>query len=275
MNKVKLKAPAKINLSLDILGLREDGYHELEMIMQSISLHDLITVEKQSKGIDISCSDKRIPEDENNLAYQAAKIVIDSYNLNGGVRINIDKKIPMAAGLAGGSTDAAAVLKAVDYLYDVNISREKFYNLGRKIGSDVPFCLYGGTAFATGRGDSLQQLPDINKTWLVIVKPPIKISTPDIYKAYDKEKSELDIPTAKLLEQFNKNGNIEWSDSFANVLEVVTENKVKDVKIIKNMLAKYSPALILMSGSGPSVFSIVENEQQNIIIINLKTNISL
>lgn len=260
MDQITLDAPAKINLSLDITGLREDGYHELEMIMQSISLSDIIRVKKIRSGIDIHCSDKRIPENKDNLAYKAAQVVLDKYKIDSGVEINIKKNIPLAAGLAGGSTDAAAVLKAVDSLYRLNISREKFYVMARKIGSDVSFCLYGGTAFASGRGDILKQLPDLKKIWLVLIKPSLEVSTPEIYKSYDKRKIELNIPTARLVDQLKGQANVDWSAGFANVLEKVTEEKIREIKTIKKKLASFDPEFILMSGSGPTVFAIVEDE---------------
>lgn len=268
MNKIKVAAPAKINLFLDITSILNDGYHELEMVMQSISLSDLITVEKTKKDIEINCSNEKVPENENNLAYQAAELIINEYNISGGVKINIEKEIPVAAGLAGGSTDAAAVLKAISYLYNLNLKKGELYDLGSEIGSDVPFCIYGGTAFAYGKGDKLRQLPDISKTWLVLIKPPIGISTPEVYKLYDQMKPDREIPTKKLLKEFEKNKKVNWSAPFANILEMITEKKISDVKKIKDILLEYSPELILMSGSGPSVFAIVKSKKEGKNIIN-------
>ena len=268
MNKIKLAAPAKINLFLDIISILDDGYHELEMVMQSISLSDIITVEKIEKGIKINCSHKKVPEDEKNLAYQAAELMINKYNISKGIKINIKKKIPVAAGLAGGSTDAAAVLKAISYLYNLNLNKEELYNLGRKIGSDVPFCIFGGTAFAYDKGDKLEQLPDILKTWIVLIKPPVEVSTPAVYKSYDKIKPKIEIPTSKLLKEFKKNKKIDWSASFANALEPVTEKMFSDISKIKQILDNYSPRLILMSGSGPSVFAVVKNKENGKNIID-------
>ena len=268
MNKIKLAAPAKINLFLDIISILDDGYHELEMVMQSISLSDIITVEKIEKGIKINCSHKKVPEDEKNLAYQAAELMINKYNISKGIKINIKKKIPVAAGLAGGSTDAAAVLKAISYLYNLNLNKEELYNLGRKIGSDVPFCIFGGTAFAYDKGDKLEQLPDILKTWMVLIKPPVEVSTPAVYKSYDKIKPKIEIPTSKLLKEFKKNKKIDWSASFANALEPVTEKMFSDISKIKQILDNYSPRLILMSGSGPSVFAVVKNKENGKNIID-------
>ncbi|HKL75433.1 MAG TPA: 4-(cytidine 5'-diphospho)-2-C-methyl-D-erythritol kinase [Halanaerobiales bacterium] len=262
MNKIKLAAPAKINLFLNINSILNDGYHELEMVMQSISLHDLLTIEKIEKGIKLSSNNNKIPLDEKNLAYKAADLILNKYNIAKGVKINIKKNIPVAAGLAGGSTDAAAVLKAISYLYNLNLEKKELYNLGSKIGADVPFCIYGGTAFAYDRGDKLKQLPDISKTWLVLVKPPGEISTPAVYNLYDMMNPDIEIPTQKLLNEFRENKKIDWSAPFGNVLEKVTEKKVSDIITIKEILSKFSPELILMSGSGPSVFAIVKNKQK-------------
>lgn len=268
MNKIKLAAPAKINLFLNINSILNDGYHELEMVMQSISLYDLLTVEKTKKGIEINCSNKKVPEGEGNLAYKAAKLMFNNYNISGGVKINIEKNIPISAGLAGGSTDAAAVLKAVSYLYNLNLKKEELYKVGRKIGTDVPFCIFGGTAFAYDKGDKLKNLSDIPKTWLVLIKPPLEVSTAAVYKSYDQIKPQIEIPTSRLLKEFKKNKKVDWSAPFANVLETVTENMVSDIKKIKKNLGKYTPELILMSGSGPSVFAIVRNEEEGKKIVN-------
>ncbi|MFW6028677.1 MAG: 4-(cytidine 5'-diphospho)-2-C-methyl-D-erythritol kinase [Halanaerobiales bacterium] len=262
MNKIKLKAPAKINLSLSINGLREDGFHELEMIMQAVSLYDYITLEKIEKGIEIHCDDKRIPIDYNNLAYQAAELIINKYSINRGIKIIIEKNIPLAAGLAGGSTDAAAVLKGISKLFSLNLAKKKLYNLAKEIGSDVSFCTYGGTALATSRGEKITQLANIEKNYLVLVTPPVEVSTAAIYKAYDKKEINLKIPTEKLVKDINKNKNIDCSLPFANELEKVTEKRIKEVKLIKENLRKFSPELVLMSGSGPSVFAIVKDEKK-------------
>lgn len=268
MQKIKLAAPAKINLFLNITSILDDGYHELEMVMQSISLHDLITIKKIEKGIIISSNNKQIPLDERNLAYKAADLILNKYNISKGVKINIKKNIPVAAGLAGGSTDAAAVLKAISNLYDLNLGKQELYELGSKIGADVPFCIYGGTAFAYDRGDKIKQLPDISKTWLVLVNPPGEISTPEIYNLYDKKKPDIEIPTQKLLKEFKKDKKINWSAPFGNILEPITAKKVSDVLRIKEILNKYSPELILMSGSGPSVFAIVKNKNKGEKIVD-------
>ncbi|MGM0409688.1 MAG: 4-(cytidine 5'-diphospho)-2-C-methyl-D-erythritol kinase, partial [Bacillota bacterium] len=269
MNKIKLKAPAKINLSLSINGLREDGFHELEMIMQAVSLYDYITLEKIEKGIEIHCDDKRIPTDYNNLAYQAAELIINKYDINKGIKINIEKNIPLAAGLAGGSTDAAAVLKGITKLFSLNLAKKELYNLAKEIGSDVSFCIYGGTALATSRGEKITQLANIEKNYLVLVTPPVEVSTAAIYKAYDKKEINLKIPTEKLVKDINKNKNIDCSLPFANELEKVTEKRIKEVNLIKENFRKFSPELVLMSGSGPSVFAIVKNEKKaNTIVKN-------
>lgn len=268
MNKIKIAAPAKINLFLNITSVLNDGYHELEMVMQSISLYDLIKVKKIENGIELDSDNDKIPLDKRNLAYKAADLMIKKYNIAKGVKINIKKNIPIAAGLAGGSTDAAAVLNGISYLYNLNLAKEELYEIGREIGADVPFCIYGGTAFAYDRGDKLKQLPDISKTWLVLVKPPAGISTQTVYNLYDNMNSDIEIPTSKLLKELKKNEKIDWSAPFGNVLEKVTEKEVNDIKKIKNILTEYSPKIILMSGSGPSIFAIVKNRAKGKEIVS-------
>lgn len=272
MDKLLLPAPAKINLSLDILGILDDGYHQLEMIMQSISLHDMISLEKRvdDKGnsdIKLTCSDERLPQGEGNLAFQAAELFIEKTGVSAGVKINIEKNIPLAAGLAGGSTDAAAVLKGLNKLYETELTTKQLRSLGSKIGTDVPFCIEGGAVFATERGDKLRQLPDIEKAHLVLVKPPVEVSTPEIYAKYDQYQPELNIPTIRLVEMINEK-NIDWSAGWANVLEPVTEKIVSDVKTIKKRLARFPTRHVLMSGSGPSVYAVVENKDKAKYIVD-------
>ena len=173
---MRTKAYAKINLSLDIIGKREDGYHLLEMVMQTIDLYDEITIEKQDEGITIGCNKVYVPRDERNLAYKAAKLFIEKYNISQGVNINIKKNIPVSAGLAGGSTDAAAVLKIMNRLFNINAEDEELMKLGEELGADVPYCIKGD-CLCEGIGEKVTELKRFKDKIIVIVKPPFGIST--------------------------------------------------------------------------------------------------
>lgn len=272
MEKIRIPAPAKINLSLDITGLRTDGFHELKMIMQSISLHDVVKIKKIPQGITVNTTHERLADDRDNLAYQAAELMLNTFNLRYGVDIFIEKKIPIAAGLAGGSTDAAAVLKGINELFELNLSNRKLRQLAAEIGSDVPFCLEGGTVLATGRGTEIKQLPDIESQQILIACPVVEISTAEIYDSYDKSKEKNNlpsIPTEKLVSLINSDKKIKWDEGWNNVLEPVTMNKCSQIKEIKNIFINKQVEFCLMSGSGPAVFAIVDEQRK---LENIKRN---
>ncbi len=180
------KAPAKINLTLDVLHKRDDGYHEVEMIMTTIDLADRLSFEKiDSNKVEIASENRFVPNDQRNLAYQAATLLKERFNIKQGIRIHLDKNIPVAAGLAGGSSDAAATLRGVNRLYDLRLTNQELQEIGAEIGSDVPFCVMGGTALAKGRGERLTALPSPPACWVVLAKPNIGVSTKDIYEKVD------------------------------------------------------------------------------------------
>ncbi|MFP4660619.1 MAG: 4-(cytidine 5'-diphospho)-2-C-methyl-D-erythritol kinase [Halanaerobiales bacterium] len=262
MNQIVVPAPAKINLALDILGVRSDGYHEVEMIMQSISLHDNIIIKKKEEGIKLATSNLDLPEDENNIAYKAARLIIDKAELTEGVDIYIEKNIPVAGGLAGGSTDAAAVLNGINMLYNLDLSEDELKKLASKLGSDVPFCIRGGTALAYGRGEMIRQLPDIEKQYLVLVNPGISISTAWAYSEYDKGIQRLKIPGVpvdKLTSKLTTDKKINWAEGWFNVLEEVAESFYPEIIDIKELLNEMGAIFTLMSGSGSTVFAVVNN----------------
>ena len=261
MEKVKIPAYGKINLFLDIKNVREDGFHNLEMVMQSIKLHDNIMISARRKGINISTNSKEIPTDENNLAHKAATVVLERAEINKGVNIHIEKNIPVAAGLAGGSTDAAAVIKGLNKLFALDYSYENLHKLAAGIGSDVPFCLKGGTAFASKRGEQLEYLPSLKKKWVILIKPPKIVSTKEIYQLYDEMKVDKNIPVKKLLAIIKKRKEINIKDGWANVLEPVTKKIVKDVAVIESKLFDYGFDFTMMTGSGPTVFSLIDQDE--------------
>ncbi|MFW5998859.1 MAG: 4-(cytidine 5'-diphospho)-2-C-methyl-D-erythritol kinase [Halanaerobiaceae bacterium] len=270
MKKLQIYAPAKINLSLDIVGLRSDGYHELEMIMQEISLYDIITIEKTNKGIILESNNKNLPTGESNLAYQAVETIFKASDLqNKGIKINIKKNIPIAAGLGGGSSDAAAVLKGINYLYNLDFTQKKLRELGSVIGTDVPFFITGGTVYASGIGQKIYQLPDISPQIILLINPDFKIKTEKIYNEYDKIKPDIDVPTTDLVRIIKSEKDINWNEGWNNILEPITMEKTEAIKQIKDLLkSKYKIKFCLMSGSGPTVFAILDNFKKGQKIID-------
>lgn len=266
MEEIVLPAPAKINLALKVKGLRADGYHELEMIMQTIGLHDRVHLKKIAGGIRVVSSHPGLPEGSGNLAYRAAEFILEQSGIDGGVEIFIEKNIPLAAGLAGGSTDAAAVLKGISKLYQLKISDEVIREMASKLGSDVPFCLKGGTSYAYGRGEQLEQLPDLNKIHIILITPPVEVSTAFIYREYDRLKNGLEIPVSRLVEIIKQGKEINWQEGWANDLEPVTARLFNDIYEIKGILKEMGVKFSLMTGSGPTIFGILDKGEEALFI---------
>jgi 4-diphosphocytidyl-2-C-methyl-D-erythritol kinase len=254
-----IKAYAKINISLDVVGKREDGYHLLRMIMQNIDLYDLINIEKAANGINISSNKPYIPIDERNLGYKAAKLFMEKYNLQGGVDINIRKSIPVAAGLAGGSTDAAAVLKGMRSIYDMDVSDEELMELGLKIGADVPYCIMGGTALCEGIGEKITPLKSFKDHIMIVVKPPFGVSTKEVYQSLDISRIYKHPDTEGLIQAVEENDLKYVCGSMKNILENVTLRKHIILKDIKNEMLRMGALGAMMSGSGPTVFSFFDD----------------
>lgn len=250
-----IKAYAKVNLSLDVVGKREDGYHTLEMIMQTIDLYDLINIKKTDKGINISCNKQYVPTDERNLAYKAADLFMKTYDICEGIDIYIKKYIPVAAGLAGGSTDAAAVLKAMRNMYRPDISDEKIMKLGLNIGADVPYCVVGGTALCEGIGEKVTKLNSFKNHILVVVKPAFGVSTKEVYKNLDINKIKRHPDTNLLISSIEANNLNMLARNMKNVLENVTLYKHVVLKDIKKEMINMGAQGALMSGSGPTIFA--------------------
>jgi 4-diphosphocytidyl-2-C-methyl-D-erythritol kinase len=260
--KVLEKAPAKINLSLNVLGKRSDGYHEVKMVMTSIDLADRVECgDLLENRILVRTTAPYVPEDERNFAYQAAQCIKETYRINRGVEIMIKKNIPVAAGLAGGSTDAAATIRALDKLWGIGMSYGEMLEIAAKIGSDVAFCIKGGTALATGRGEKITPLPSLPPCWVVLVKPTVSISTAQIYKDLDSQ--PIVHPDVEAMMRA-----IEQEDFQAicrllgNSLESVTMKKVADIAKIKEQMRGIGAEGILMSGSGPTVFALTQHESR-------------
>lgn len=257
---MKVKAYAKINISLDIVGKREsDGYHLLRMIMQNIDLYDEIEIVKQSKGITIKSNKEYLPTDDKNLAYKAAQLFKDEFGIDEGVYITIKKNIPVAAGLAGGSTDGAAVLKVMNKIFEVNASEAKLMELGVKLGADFPYCIKGGTALCEGIGEDITELKPFRDKIVLIVKPPFGVSTKQVYKEFDITKVVNHPKTEELIKAM-ENDDLEFiGENMKNLLENVTLKKHKILVSIKEEMKSMGAVGAMMSGSGPTIFAIFDD----------------
>ncbi|WP_139905711.1 4-(cytidine 5'-diphospho)-2-C-methyl-D-erythritol kinase [Clostridium thermarum] len=254
-----IKAYAKINISLDVIGKREDGYHLLEMIMQNVELYDEITLEKKTKDIEISCNKPYIPTDERNLAYKAAKLFMDTYDINSGVYINIYKNIPAAAGLAGGSSNAAAVLKGMRDLFEVAATDEELMSLGLKIGADVPYCIVGGTALCKGIGEIVEPLKPFKNHIVVLVKPSFGVSTKEVYMALNINKINVHPQTREIIASMEDDDLNKTANLMRNVLENVTLRKHYILREIKREMVRFGALNSMMSGSGPTIFGFFDD----------------
>ncbi|RJS55254.1 4-(cytidine 5'-diphospho)-2-C-methyl-D-erythritol kinase [Bacillus cabrialesii] len=256
------KAPAKINLSLDVTRKRPDGYHEVEMIMTTIDLADRIELmELAEDEVRVSSHNRFVPDDQRNLAYQAAKLIKDRYNVKKGVSIMITKAIPVAAGLAGGSSDAAATLRGLNRLWNLNLSAETLAELGAEIGSDVSFCVYGGTALATGRGEKIKHIGTPPHCWVILAKPTIGVSTAEVYRQLKLD--DVEHPDVHgMIEAIEEKSFQKMCSRLGNVLESVTLDMHPEVAMIKNQMKRFGADAVLMSGSGPTVFGLVQYESK-------------
>lgn len=263
MRELKLKAKAKINLGLDVVRKREDGYHEVRMIMQMINLYDKITLRKKTEpGITVTTNLAYLPVNEDNLVYRAAKLLMDEFQVDGGLEIELQKYIPVAAGMAGGSTDAAAVMVGVNRIFQLGLNKKQLMERGVKIGADVPFCIMRGTALAEGIGEELTPLPAMPHCSLVIAKPKIHVSTKFVYGNL-KVKELTEHPDIDGQVQALRENNLEQLVArMGNVLETVTIPAYPVIDEIKHTMMKYGAMGAMMSGSGPTVFGIFEKEDK-------------
>ncbi|WP_114679264.1 4-(cytidine 5'-diphospho)-2-C-methyl-D-erythritol kinase [Desulfotruncus alcoholivorax] len=250
-----VKAYAKINLALNITGVRTDGYHELETVMQTLALHDVLEL-SPANCIEITVDGADLPSGPENLAYRAADLLRCETGCREGVRIRLIKRIPIAAGLAGGSSDAAAVLRGLNQVWRLGLTREELLKLAASIGSDVPFCLSGGTALARGRGELIESLPDLPPFGVLLAKPPFGVNTADVYRRYDQA---VDLPEPcclEMVEAIRRGETGQIASLLANDLEAVTIAMHPLIGDIKNNMLAAGAQGVLMSGSGPTVFGI-------------------
>lgn len=275
MNQITIKSPAKVNLYLEVKDLREDGYHNIETIFQKINLCDEITLSEISSGIRLVCNNRDVPTDHNNLAYRAVVLLKGMVRRLPGLEIRIKKKIPVAGGLGGGSSNAASVLLGVKSLCQINVSQDKLMELGKKLGADVPFFISGfNTALGTGRGDEIVPLVNNLKLWLVLVNPGVKISTKDIYGSLSLKigltKDKRDV---KILSRALQAGDLNIAcKALYNRLEDVVTKRYDMVSQVKDRLNNFGARGVLMSGSGPTVYGITATREEAMRLRNKITS---
>ena len=262
MDRILLKALAKINLGLDVVRRREDGYHEVRMIMQTIHLFDQLSIEKSREpGIHISTNLSFLPVNENNLVYKAGMLLMDEFHISDGVDVNLVKRIPVAAGMAGGSTDAAAMLYGLNQMFDLGLSRQELMDRGVKIGADVPYCLMRGTALAEGIGEDLTQLPPMVKCPVLIAKPQISVSTKFVYQNLKLDENTIHPDIDQLQKDIVAKDLDAIASHMGNVLETVTIPEYPIIADIKEQMMHSGAVNAMMSGSGPTVFGLFKDKE--------------
>ncbi|MDD5945225.1 MAG: 4-(cytidine 5'-diphospho)-2-C-methyl-D-erythritol kinase [Clostridia bacterium] len=262
MEHINLRARAKINLTLDVTGIRSDGYHELKMIMQTVELYDRVFIKKTDKpGIKIKSNLEWLPCDSRNLAYKAANLMMSRYGIDDGVFIELRKSIPVAAGLAGGSADCAAVLYGMNILFGLGVSRSEMSKAALELGSDVPYCLMRGTALAEGRGEILTKLPPCPNAWVVLAKPTMSLSTAAVYKAIDAVEIGEHPDCDGMIEDIKNSDIYGVSKKLSNVLEAASIPMCPMIADIKKDMLDLGALNSLMSGSGPTVYGLFDNKE--------------
>lgn len=257
-----IEARAKVNLTLDILGKRADGYHEVEMVMQSLDLSDSLTFRRQETGITLLGNVPGLPEDARNLVYQAADLLKRRFGVREGIFIEITKRIPIAAGLGGGSSDAAAALVGLNEYWNLGLEPDVLCALGAKIGSDVPFCIEGGTMLARGRGEILEKLAPLPPCYIVLAKPQASVSTAWVYQKYQPEKVGSHPDTKGIIHCLQRGDLAGVCARLSNVLESVTVEKYEEISVLKKRMRDLGAQASLMSGSGPTVFAVTPDEER-------------
>ena len=262
MDQISLKALAKINLGLDVVRRREDGYHEVRMIMQTIHLYDQLLIKKEKEpGIQIASNLAFLPVNDNNLVYKAGKLLMDEFQIKEGVSVELTKRIPVAAGMAGGSTDAAAMLYGLNEIFGLGLSRKQLMERGVLIGADVPYCLMRGTALAEGIGEKLKSLPPMVKCPVLIAKPNISVSTKFVYQNLVLDENTVHPDIDGMIENIKAQDLQAIAAGMGNVLESVTIPHYPIIEEIKDRMKASGAINAMMSGSGPTVFGLFEDEE--------------
>lgn len=262
MDKLELKALGKINLGLDILGKRPNGYHDVRMVMQTVMLYDDVTLEKkEEEGIELETNLSFLPVDSGNIAYKAAKLLIDEFKIPGGIKIRLEKHIPVAAGMAGGSTNAAAVLYGMNKMYNLGLTTEELMERGVKLGADVPYCIMRGTVLAEGIGEILTPLAPLPKCYVLIAKPPLSASTKEIYEKYDSKEDIVHPDIDAIIDGLQNDDIKKVAENMGNVLEQVMIPDYPVLDEIKKTMMENGALGAMMSGSGPTVFGIFDDRK--------------
>ena len=263
MDRIELKALGKINLGLDVLGRRENGYHDVRMVMQTVYLYDQITIKKRRRsGIGIETNLYYLPVNENNLAYRAAKLLMDEFRIEDGISIRLNKHIPVAAGMAGGSSNAAAVLFGMNRIFGLGLTMEELMKRGVTLGADVPYCIMRGTVLAEGIGEVLTPLAPMPKCFVLLAKPPVAVSTKLVYEKLDSQEIEKHPDIDGIIEGLEEQSLAKITASMGNVLERVTALEYPVIDKIKNMMKTAGALNAMMSGSGPTVFGLFEDKNR-------------
>lgn len=263
MDKLELKALGKINLGLDVLGRRDNGYHDVRMVMQTVYLYDQIKIERTKEpGIQLSTNLFYLPVNENNLAYQAANLLMEEFQISEGVKITLDKHIPVAAGMAGGSSNAATVLFGINQMFSLGLSQKELMERGVTLGADVPYCIMRGTVLAEGIGEILTPLPDMPKCYILIAKPPISVSTKMVYEKLDAHEIQEHPDIDGILHGLENQDLQQIASCMGNVLEKVTIEEYSVIEEIKSVMKDNGALNAMMSGSGPTVFGIYDDKQR-------------
>lgn len=261
MNRISLKAMAKINLGLDVVGKRPDGYHELRMVMQMINLYDKVNIEKTPKnGIQVETNLSFLPVNENNIVYKAAKLLMDEFHIQDGVKISLEKHIPVAAGMAGGSSDGAAVLFGMNRLFNLRLSKRELMVRGVRLGADVPYCLLRTTALSEGIGEILTTLKPMPDCTIVVAKPAVSVSTKTVFGKLKLDEIRQHPDIDAIVRAINDGDLGAIADHMGNVLETVTIRDYPVIGEIKELMKTMGARGALMSGSGPTVFGIFDDE---------------
>ncbi|HIT06014.1 MAG TPA: 4-(cytidine 5'-diphospho)-2-C-methyl-D-erythritol kinase [Candidatus Scybalocola faecipullorum] len=261
MNRISLKAMAKINLGLDVVGKRPDGYHELRMVMQMINLYDKVNIEKTPKnGIQVETNLSFLPVNENNIVYKAAKLLMDEFHIQDGVKISLEKHIPVAAGMAGGSSDGAAVLFGMNRLFNLRLNKRELMARGVRLGADVPYCLLRTTALSEGIGEILTTLKPMPDCTIVVAKPAVSVSTKTVFGKLKLDEIRQHPDIDAIVRAINDGDLGAIADHMGNVLETVTIRDYPVIGEIKELMKTMGARGALMSGSGPTVFGIFDDE---------------
>ncbi|MDU4892380.1 MAG: 4-(cytidine 5'-diphospho)-2-C-methyl-D-erythritol kinase [Clostridium sp.] len=259
---MKVKAYGKINIALDVIGKRDDGYHLLKMIMQTVNIYDELEFKKSAKGIKITSNKSFVPTDNRNLVYKAIELFCNTYSVEKAISVHIEKNIPVEAGMAGGSTDAAAALRAMRDLYKPEISDKELMELGVNIGADVPYCIKGGTALCEGIGEVITELKPFKDKLLVVVKPNFGVSTIATYKGFKLSEVKQHPKVDELIEAMNRDDLKYVADNMMNLLELVTLKEHEEISRIKEFMCAEGALGSMMSGSGPTVFGFFDSEEK-------------